>query len=66
MEEAPPAPRLRDHIVLRLTVYYVTVSSVAAITLAAFPEVARIFALERARDHEGPALVEVMTDVSLI
>lgn len=56
MEEAPPAHRLRDHIVARLTVYYVTLSSAAAILLAVFPEVERILALERARQLPGASV----------
>lgn len=61
MEEAPPAPRLRDNVVVRLAVYYVTVSSVTAITLAAFPEVARIVVLERARQLSDASIEPVAT-----
>ena len=64
MEEAPPAPRLRDHIVVRLTAYYVTVSSVTAIMLAAFPEVERIFALERAQELPGASIEPVAVAAS--
>lgn len=64
MEEAPPAPRLRDHIVVRLTVYYVTVSSVTAIMLAAFPKINRIFALERARQLPGASIEPVAVAAS--
>ncbi|MFB3111356.1 MAG: DUF4956 domain-containing protein [Gemmatimonadales bacterium] len=64
MEEAPTAPRLRDHIVVRLTVYYVTVSSVTAIMLAAFPKINRIFALERARQLPGASIEPVAVAAS--
>ena len=55
-QEVHRAPRLRDHIVVRLAVYYTAVMGAATMLFYFFPEIDRLISIERARQIQGASL----------
>ena len=55
-QEAQRAPRLLDHIVVRLVVYYTAVVGTVAILFYFFPEIDRLLSIERARQIQDASL----------